>query len=361
MLITDAATLREHAERWAEKPWLTVDTEFIREDTYYAKLCLVQVGDGEHSHCIDALAVDDLTPLWALMHRPDILKVFHAAGQDLEIFLQRSGAVPSPLFDSQVAASLLGIGDQLGYAGLIDKLLGIKVDKTLSRTDWARRPLTAAELAYAADDVRHLAVIYPMLEAQLQQRGRLQWLREDCARMAEPARYLPKPTLEWQRLKGLARLQPQAQQVAAKLAEWRDRVGESRNRPRKWILSDEALYALAERRPQTQAQLEALGLPPKTLERHGATLLEQVAAGLTAPPVALARDERLSAEDKSRVQALLNRVKELATELGIPPSLLGPRADVEAVAFEGTAANVPLLRGWRREVAGEELLKLAGT
>ena len=358
-LIASDEALQPLLHTWSTRPWLALDTEFVRVDTYYPKLCLVQVGDGDSSVCIDTLALRDLTPLLDLLRRADILKVFHAASQDLEIFVELGGSCPSPLFDTQLAATLLGLGDQIGYAGLVEKKLGIVLDKSLTRTDWSRRPLTAPELAYAAADVEHLATIYPMLRDELAQAGRLTWLEQDCARAAEPANYRTEPADAWRRLKGLARLNPQAQTVAAALAAWREQKAQTSNRPRKWIIEDDAIYRMAERVPRDLAELQALNvLPPKTLARHGSSLIEILESARTAPAVALARDERMAPELKARVQKLQEPLREIATAHGIPAGLLAPRADIEKLALEGALAKIPLLDGWRREIAGEELLKL---
>ena len=359
MLIDTDAALQAAVDAFAGRDWLTVDTEFVREETYWPQLCLIQVGDGRSEIAVDATRIKDLSPLLALLQNPATISVFHAASQDLEIFVRLRGAAPTPVFDTQIAASLLGIGDQLGYAGLVEKRLGLTVDKSLSRTNWARRPLSAAELAYAEDDVRHLAVIYPALRDELIARGRLGWLEEDCARLSRPERYQPQPEAAWERLKGLARLTANAQHVAAALAAWRERLAEARDRPRKWILADDALYKIAERMPGDADQLAGLQvLPPKTLERHAGELLRVVAGSRDSGAPALALDQLPSEAQKARTQKLLARVREIALELGIPSSLLAPRADVEAVALHGAEADVPLLSGWRREVAGEALLKL---
>jgi ribonuclease D len=338
--------------------FLAVDTEFVREETYYAELCLIQVGDGRQCACIDARAIADLGPLLRRLDDAATLKLFHAAGQDLEIFVQLSGHCPQPLFDTQLAASLLGYGDQLGYAALVERMLGVKLDKSLSRTDWKRRPLNPAERAYAADDVRYLAQIYPQLECGLRERGRLAWLQEDCARQAQAERYRSNPAQEWRRLKGLARLDRPAQHVAAALAQWRETVAEQRNRPRRWILADEALYRIAERRPQTRVQLDELQvLPPKTLERHADAILAAVHLGQHSEAPVLAVEPMASEQDKKRVRSLLDRLKSIAAELGLPPTLLANRADIEQLAQDGRDSAIPLLAGWRREVAGEILLR----
>jgi len=350
--------LKEYCARWSTRPWLAVDTEFVRVDTYYPILCLVQISDGETHACIDVLAIQDPAPLWELLHNPRIIKLLHAASQDYEIFVQLTGRCPAPLFDTQTAATLLGIGDQIGYAGLIENLLGLPVDKSLSRTNWQRRPLTEAELAYAAADVEHLAAIYPRLHQQLAETGRLGWLAEDCARASQPATYVTRPADAWRRLKGLARMSPGAQQVAARLAEWRETEAQARNRPRKWILDDDPVYRIAERQPGDLAALEQLQvLPPKTLERHGAALLQCVATGLQRQSLALAIEPELSGPQKALLQAVQTRVRELAAALKLPAGFLGPKADLLELVLQGGAADIPLLQGWRREQAGAAILQ----
>ncbi len=358
-LINTPEALAEHAARWASAPWLALDTEFVRVDTYYPKLCLIQVGDGASSVCVDVLALPDLLPLLKVINNGATISVLHAASQDLEIFVQINGCVPSPIFDTQVAATLLGIGDQIGYAGLVEKRLGIAVDKTLARTDWSRRPLDDKALAYAADDVRHLAQIYPTLRAELEQRGRLAWQEEDCARMNDPAQYRTDPADAWQRLKGLQRLSPAEQTIAARLAAWREEEAQRRDRPRKWIVEDEPIYRMAQRAPQSMEQLEALkALPPRTLERRGKALLDVIAQAKAEPPVTLAQTDEFTPAQNALIKKLQAAAQARALELGIPASYLVSRGDLGRLLRDGAAADIALLQGWRRQVAGEELLRL---
>lgn len=360
-LIQTPAALAPHLQRWAQMPWLTVDTEFIRIDTYYPKLCLIQIGDTEQSVCIDTLALPDLGVLLDVLYAPQSVKVFHAPSQDLEIFVRLRGHCPTPLFDTQVAATLLGIGDQIGYAGLIEKRLGITIDKSLSRTDWARRPLTAPELAYAAADVEHLATVYPALQDELAASGRLAWLAEDCARMGDARQYVTLPADAWQRLRGFARMDASAQTVGVLLAAWRETEAQQRDRPRKWILDDDPLYRIAERQPTSLAQLEGLGvLPPKTLERHGTRIVAIVEEARAQPAVRQLVDEELSAAQKQQLKTLQNFVQARAGDLKLPPGFLAPRADLVEVLRRGSAAAVPVLSGWRREVCGIDLLDQRG-
>lgn len=359
VFIQTADALQTHLERWASRPWLAVDTEFVRIDTYYPKLCLVQIGDSETSVCIDAVAIKDLKPLFDLLNRKDIIKVFHAASQDLEIFVELSGTCPAPIFDTQTAATMLSLGDQMGYAALVEKRCGVVLDKSLTRTDWSRRPLTAAELDYAALDVHHLAEIFPVLREELVTANRLAWLEEDCARAAVADNYLNDPADAWRRLKGLARLSPRAQVIAAALAEWREKEAQQRNRPRKWIIEDDAIYRMSERAPESLEQIEGLGvLPPKTFARHGENLLKVIALARNAEPRKLASDDRLEPEIKARVSRLQEQLRTIASTLQIPPSMLAPRVDVEALALFGSEAQANVLKGWRLDMAGTELLKL---
>lgn len=357
-LIQTSAALEPHLRRWAHMPWLTVDTEFIRVDTYYPKLCLVQIGDPETAVCIDMLALPDAAPLLDCLYAPERIKVFHAASQDLEIFVRMRGACPLPLFDTQTAATLLGIGDQIGYAGLIDKRLGITLDKSLSRTDWARRPLSEAELAYAAADVSHLATIYPALQNELAACGRLGWQAEDCVRAGQTERYVMRPEDAWEKLRGLARMNATAQTVGAALAAWRENEAQSRDRPRKWIVDDDAIYRLAERQPDSLAQLGALGvLPPKTLDRHGERLLEVIETARAQPPHLIFEDDELSPPQKLKLRELQTLVQARAAELQLPPGFLAPRADLIELMRRGGAAGVPVLQGWRRPLCGDALLE----
>jgi ribonuclease D len=354
-LIATDESLAEQLGAWRETPWLAVDTEFVREDTYYANLCLVQVSDGKSHICVDVLAVDP-APLFAFLFEPRSVKVFHSAGQDLELFAQRGGDCPRPLFDTQVAAALLGHGEQLGYAALVERRLGLPVDKSLSRTDWSKRPLSDAALQYAADDVRHLAAIYPTLRAELEHRGRLAWLVAECERMTDPRRYQPEPALAWRSVKGLGRLPPPAQRLAARLAAWREEEAMRRNRPRRWIIDDTAICQLALRKPDTIAGLAQIeGLSARRVERSGETLLALVREPVDeAPP--LVAEVRDTAEQKQKTQLLLEALRTRALAEQIAPTLVATRSDIERLVREGTAAPIPLLSGWRRELVGEELL-----
>lgn len=349
---TDHA-LEAACTRWAGAKVLALDTEFVRIDTYYPRLCLLQVGDGTEAAVIDTLAVSGLEPLLDLLFDPARVKVLHAGSQDLEIFALLRNAPLKPLFDTQLAAELLGDGEQLGYGALVERRLGVTLDKSLTRTDWAHRPLNAAELRYATADVTYLFKLYPLLRDELAARGRLAWLEEDCTQLADPARFASDPAEAWHRLKGLARLTSAAQGAAMALAAWRETTAQRANRPRRWILPDDALYALATQRPHTAAELANIQeLPAKTAARHGTELLAALSAAPDNVPNDTANGAPLDAEQKRRFNALRSELGTRADALGIPRGLLANRADLERLVRESDAADIPLARGWRRAAAG---------
>ncbi len=312
---------------------IAIDTEFMRERTYWPQLCLLQVASDSDCCLIDPLAGLDLAPLYAALSDPSRPKILHAARQDLEVLLNASGQVPGPVFDTQVAAALLGLPPQVGYADLVARQLGHSIDKGQTRTDWSRRPLSDAQLAYAADDVHHLLQLHTELAAALAARGRAAWHQEECALLEDPQLYR---------------------------TAWREQRAIASDKPRGWILSDEALYALATLMPASTGDLEQVrALPPATVRKRGDELLELVrtaresARDLPPSPV----PQRPTPEQTQRVARLQQRVKDVANGLGMSPEVLATRRDVEGMVL-GSPEHSPLLRGWRREVIGQQLLEL---
>lgn len=350
-------TLAETCTALSGRAWLALDTEFVREKTYYPKLCLIQIAAAEDEvFCIDPLALDDLTPLWHLLYDPRITKVLHAAQQDLEIFTQLRGAPPTPVFDTQIAATLLGHGEQIGYANLVQALFEVELDKSQVRTDWSQRPLSAEQLAYAAADVSHLCRVYARQHAELSERGRLAWLAEDFAALVDPARYRIDPEQTWLRVKGAQRLKPRQLAVLRVLAAWREREAMARDRPRRWIADDNLLIDLARIQPRDDAQLDRLrGLSGEQRQRHGRTLLELIAAGRDLPaaewPQPL-RVEPLSLEQDALVDALAAIVKLCAAEHGVSPGSLAGRRELERLVL---GEDGDLLHGWRAALAGKRV------
>ncbi|MFZ1870067.1 MAG: HRDC domain-containing protein, partial [Steroidobacteraceae bacterium] len=272
----DAVT--ELAARLARQTSIGLDTEFLRERTYRAELCLLQVSAGDDAVCVDPIAVTDLTALASPLTAAGIVKVMHASRQDLEVLLPAVGLV-CPVFDTQIAAALAGFAAQIGYAELTRRLLGVELPKAHTRTDWSRRPLSPEQIEYAIDDVRHLVPLKLTLEEQLNKLGRLSWLAEELAGLADARALVTNPEEAWRRLKGLRGLDPSRQRLARGLAAWRERRAVERNRPRGWILDDAALRELIVRVPRSLAALEAITEVPAGVARHsGAELLACVAA-----------------------------------------------------------------------------------
>jgi ribonuclease D len=337
---------------------LAIDTEFMRERTYFAQLCLVQVASDADCYLVDTLAGLDLEPFFALLADRTRPKILHAARQDLEVVLNAGGTVPGPVFDTQVAAAMLGLPPQVGYADLVARQLGHSIDKAQTRTDWSRRPLSDAQLAYAADDVHHLLQLHTELELSLEAKNRRTWHAEDCAALENPGLYRTDPAEAWRRLKGLGRLRAREQAAARALAEWREARAVASDKPRGWILTDEALLALATLAPGTTAELEQVrSLPPAVTRKRGDELLALMAAardsvadlpGSPAP-------QRPTTEQNREIARLQQAVRDTAAALEISPEILATRRDVEALVLGPREASA-LLRGWRHAVLGAKLL-----
>ncbi|WP_026289845.1 ribonuclease D [Thioalkalivibrio sulfidiphilus] len=339
--------------------WIALDTEFVREKTYYPRLCLVQVATPDALACIDPIALPDLGPLAALLHDPAVTKVVHAAHQDMEILLQSTGRVPTPVFDTQVAVSLLGHGDQIGYARMVQIYLDLELDKGHTRTDWSQRPLETAQLRYAADDVRHLARVYPMILKDLEEKGRLDWLSEDFAAISEESRYLPDPDNAWRRIKGQKYLKGAQLAVLQALAAWRERQAMEKNLPKRWILSDDVLTELSQRSPTDLASLAKVrGLEEKTLQRHGETLLALVREARSLPasawPTRPGPSRGIGPEHEELIDVAMGLLRHQARINNISPAAIATRKDLEALFRE--EPGCALLQGWRARIAGRVIL-----
>ncbi|OOG22946.1 ribonuclease D [Thioalkalivibrio denitrificans] len=337
--------------------WIALDTEFIREKTYYPQLCLIQLATDSALACIDPLALGDLGPLEPLLLDASVTKVVHAAHQDLEILYLKTGAVPAPVFDTQVAAGLLGYGDQIGYARLVETVLGRSLEKGHARTDWSLRPLEAEQLAYAADDVRYLAEAYPIIVRELERLGRLDWLEEDFRALSDPARYEPDPEGAWQRVKGTQHLKGRQLAVLKHLAAWRERQAMRSDRPRRWILSDDVLLELARRQPTDLRGLgKVRGLEERTFKRLGEELLSLIREGTALPkeqwPV-LPERRALAPEQEALVDVAMGILRHRARENEISPAAIASRRDVEAVVCGDRDSD--LVHGWRARLAGDAI------
>ena len=338
------------------QPWIALDTEFMRERTYYPELCLIQVATADVVACIDNLAVPQLDPLLAVLLDRRTVKVLHAARQDLEIFFHLTGQVPAPVFDTQIAARFLGLPDQAGYGALVQTLLGVSLDKSMARTDWARRPLPPAAVEYAADDVRHLRDLYARILNDLESRERSAWPEPELKALADERLYRPDPDNAWNRVRGIQRLKPKALATVKTLAAWRERTAMQENRPRQWILKDETLMDLAKQHPASLADLAAMrGLGDGFAKRHGETLLKLLAAegdGDVAPlPKQL---PPLSTRQEALVDALVAVLRLKAATAKVSPPSLATRSDLERLVRG--ERELELLKDWRMEAAGRDLL-----
>lgn len=352
-IIVRADALQDLASRLATREAIGLDTEFLRERTYWAQLCLVQVAGESEAACIDPLALEHLEPLGALARASRPLKVLHAARQDLEVLAPLLG-VARPVFDTQIAAALAGEPAQIGYAELARRTLGVTLAKSHTRTDWSRRPLSGAQLEYALDDVRHLLPMREVLLERLGRLGRLQWLEEELEPLAGSRDLRVAPEEAWLRVKGLAALGPERLGLARALAAWRERRAIERNRPRGWILDDAGLREILTRLPRTPGEIESIpGLPPAFVRHCGTDILALIeAAGLPHPPPPLPARARPDSELLARVRRLSSVVQHVARELNLSAEVLATRRDLEQLAG---ATDSALLKGWRAEVLSEPL------
>jgi ribonuclease D len=360
--ITTTDALAEFCERLRGRPFVAVDTEFMRETTYWPKLCLVQAAAGDAAAVIDPLAPDlDLGPFLAVMTDTSIEKVFHAARQDVEI-LNNLGAMPRPLFDTQVAAMAAGFPEQVAYDGLVRQMLSIEIDKSSRFTDWARRPLSDAQLTYALGDVTHLAELYPMLRAKLEASGRLAWVREEMQALIDPALYDTEPENAWKRLKP-RRHGAKYLAVLKAVAAWRERTAQTRDQPRGRILKEDAIDELA---TQTPTDAEALGRLRSLAKgfagsKFGVEVLEAVREGLAAAehhPVEPPKPPKPpSAPTGAVVELLKVLLKARSEDANVASKLIATVSDLEKIASDDEA-ETEALQGWRREVFGEDALKL---
>lgn len=358
--IDTAEALQAFCNRIAGADWIALDTEFLREKTYYPKLCLLQIATPDVVACVDPLALDDLEPLLDLIFDPGITKVMHSARQDMEIFFHLRGAAPAPVFDTQIAALLLGYPDQIGYGNLVRELLGVSLEKLHTRADWSLRPLSDPQLQYAADDVIYLVDVYRQLQEKLQQLGRLEWLAEDFQQLSSADLYLTHPEQAWLKVKGGNRLKGASLAVLQSLAKWREERAIRSDRPRGWILRDDALIEIARHRPVSVAALGKLrGLNERLVSKSGAELVAVVAQALDSKPQPFpnAADRvRLTPVQDALVDAMLALVRLSGAQHALNPAVLASRKELEKLALGN--ADTDVMHGWRRKLVGEQLQAL---
>src|SRR5882757_10382895 len=359
--ITTTDDLAQVCERLARHPFVTVDTEFLRESTYYPKLCVAQLASTEEAVVVDALAPGiDLAPLFALMADEKVIKVFHAARQDVEICWHEANIIPCPLVDTQVAAMVLGYGDSISYDQLVQRITGDMLDKSNRFTDWTRRPLSTAQVTYAVSDVTHLRDVYTALVADLGRRGRADWMDDEMEILTSPDTYRADPGRAWMRLKTRVR-KPKELAVLIEVAAWREREAQSRDVPRSRVLKDDTIGDIATQTPTTAERLAALRSLPKGFERSkwGEGILEAVQRGLSRDPKTLPVIERQkTAPNGAAIVELLKVLLRMTSERhGVAAKVIATVDDLDRIAGDDEA-DVPALKGWRRELFGEKALDL---
>ncbi|MDM9629258.1 ribonuclease D [Rhizobium sp. S152] len=362
-MIVTTADLEAACIELAKSEFITIDTEFLRETTFWPELCLIQMASPTTEVLVDPLAKGlDLKPFFELMANANVLKVFHAARQDIEIIYNRGGLIPHPIFDTQVAAMVCGFGDSVSYDQLVSRTKGVQIDKSSRFTDWSRRPLSDKQLDYALADVTHLRDVYLYLKAELEREGRSSWLSEEMDVLEARETYDMHPDDAWQRLKMRLR-KPQELAILKYVAAWREREARSRNVPRSRVIKDDAIYEIAQQQPKDVEALGRLRTIPKGWERSssGAAVIEAVNAALALPKAEMPHAPRQTQAPEGAAAAaeLLKVLLKLISEKhGVAPKVIANSEDLDKIAAEGEKAEVAALSGWRRELFGEPALQL---
>lgn len=357
LYVDDSEKLQKLCESIKDARLLILDTEFIREKTYRAKLCLIQIATDDIIACVDPIALNDIKPLMDIINDKSKIKVLHAARQDYEIFYDLNNELPQPLFDSQLAASLLGYGEQVGYGALVGKIIGVQLDKAHTRTDWSKRPLSKEQIRYASDDVYYLRQLYPLLKQQLSELARENWLDEEFEALCQPELFITHPEDAWKKVKGINRLRPRQLAAAKNIAQWREEVAIQKDRPRRWILADDILLASAQLLPKNMKQLETItNIKKATIENSGDTILKCVNDALNLNESDLPSTEkpkRLTADQEIIADLLLTQLKLLANKHNISPANIANRKMIEKMIYG--EKDIPILKGWRYQLAGKNI------
>nr|CAD6608796.1 ribonuclease D [Rhizobium sp. Khangiran2] len=362
-MIETTAALEDACAKLAQSDFITIDTEFLRETTFWPQLCLIQMASPTTEVLVDPLAKGlDLKPFFELMANANVLKVFHAARQDIEIIHHLGNLVPHPIFDTQVAAMVCGFGDSVSYDQLVQRTTGAHIDKTSRFTDWSRRPLSDKQLEYALADVTHLRDVYAALKAQLEREGRAGWLTEEMAILESANTYDIHPDDAWLRLKARLR-KPSELAIVKFVAAWREREARSRNVPRSRVLKDDAIYEIAQQQPKDTDALSRLRTIPKGWERSasGTAVIEAVNAAIALPKAEMPHAPKPTRSPEgtgAAVELLKVLLKLISDKEGVAAKVIANTDDLEKIAAEGEGADVAALHGWRRELFGDTALKL---
>ncbi len=359
-LVTTTEELNAVCGRLANHPFVTVDTEFLRETTFWPKVCVIQLASPDEAVAIDALAEEiDLSAFFSLMADKSVVKVFHAARQDVEIVWRLARLIPKPLFDTQVAAMVCGFGEQVSYVELVKGITRVNLDKSSRFTDWSRRPLSEAQISYAIADVTHLRDIYLHLRSRLERSKRLDWLVDEMQTLTSPATYEQNPEDAWERLRHRAR-KPRDLAVLMELAAWRETEAQGRDVPRSRVLKDDVLIEIAQAAPRNLDALSNLRAFPRGMERSraGANIVAAIERGLARDPASLPRIERERRNNNGATVELLKvLLRQVAEETGVAAKMIATVDDLEAIANDNSA-DVSALRGWRRLIFGDKAIEL---
>ncbi len=356
--IDNDQALRAFCDKVAPDRYCALDTEFVREKTYYPLLALIQLATETSQACIDPLKINDFSPLVELFENQQMLKILHSPSQDLEIFYQRFDALPSPLFDTQLAASVLGYANQIGYADLVQRLCDVKLEKKFTRADWSKRPLSEGALDYAMDDVRYLIEMQQKLQAELQQRGRLSWVEHDFRQMTEKSNYSLDLSLLWKKLRGVQKLKGKALNNADQLCRWREQFAIEKNRPRRWMLKDEDLVDIARFAPASHADLSQIGnLSADYIRKNGDAILQVLEQAKKIDPedYPKIRDfNKLNTQQLAIADCLMAMSRVIADDNHISLASVTSKKEIDQLAAGNT--NTRLHSGWRYEMLGQQLI-----
>ncbi|MGB5607277.1 MAG: ribonuclease D [Gammaproteobacteria bacterium] len=358
--IDSPAALDELCRQLSHVSWIALDTEFMREKTYYPGLCLIQVATPDLVACIDPLAISDLSPFLDVIYDSSITIVMHAARQDLEILYHLRGTLPAPVFDTQIAALLLGLPDQTGYGNLVKAILGVNLEKLHTRADWSVRPLTRDQIKYAADDVIYLVEAYQQIVTRLTELGRIDWLADDFENLVDPALYNNQPELAWLKVRGSNRLKGASLAILQALARWREETARRDDRPRGWLLKDDVLIDIARHIPGTRQALGKIrGLHDGMLNKYGEQLLEAIQEAKDRQPAPFPRTDkraRLTPAQDAVVDVMMALVRISGTDNSLNPAVLASRKQLEELMVNGS--NSAVMRGWRKKLVGDRLQAL---
>lgn len=358
LYIENNQALADFCNEISDCKFCALDTEFVREKTYFPVLALIQLATETRQACIDPLAISDFAPLIGLFENESMLKILHSPSQDLELFQHDFASLPRPLFDTQLATAVLGYANQIGYADLVQRLCGVQLDKKHTRANWARRPLSEGELDYAMDDVRYLIDMQQQLENQLTQRGRLDWVQADFRRMTEADAYVVDETLLWKRLKGVQRLKGKALNNADQLCRWRERVAIDKNRPRRWIMKDEDIVDIARFTPDSHKALGQIGnLSPDYIKKNGDAILRVLQDAAAIDPALYPRQDdilKLNNQQQAIGDCLMAMCRVICEQNDIALASVTTKKEIDLLV--SGERNLKLCRGWRNEMLGQHLL-----